>query len=141
MPITRNGPVMNMDTDTPLIMRQPNQRFTRSTAHRILKAAGIKHDAGGAMEYLLYLIQMNNLQYTPPPPGPILKPVKQATEEFKEEMKKEGKILDLAPDGYPVRVFTLRKLCKERKILFKMTDKRIELIQKLENHKHGQNAA
>ena len=142
MPIVRQDPVKNMDTDSPLIMRMPNQRFTRSSAHRILKAEGVKHDPSAPMETLIYLIQANNLQFVPPPPGPIRKPVKLATDEFKEELKQAEKIEKLvkfASDGWPLLVPILRRMCKDKKIRWSMNDKRPALVMKLENHKRTNN--
>ena len=121
MPITRTGPVHNMDTEEPLQMRAPTQRFTRSQAHRILKQNKIAHDHGAPMEQLLYLMGMHNITPVILPPGHI----------------GERPKLTVVKTDWPNNVPKLRALCKEKKIMFKLTDKKVDLIKKLNDYMNG----
>jgi len=141
MPITRNGPVMNMDSNQPLRMLSSNQRFTRAQAHRLLKMNNIKHDHSASMEHLLYLIQMHNITPVFIEPGKLggkdeqIPEVEKAPKPVKEVPKLalvEGS--KASEEALPNNVPKLRRMCKDRKIMFKLTDKKIELMNKLRGH-------
>lgn len=126
MPITRHGPVINFDTEKPLIMRAPNQRFTRSQARRLLKSHGIKSDPNSSMDHLYYLMSMHNIQPQMVPPGKM----------GKDEIKKPKLVVN---NEFPNNVPKLRKMCKEKGVKFKREDKKETLIQRL--REHGKNSA
>lgn len=107
MPITRQGPVMNMDTEQELVFVAPNQRFTRAQAHRLLKHHGIDHNPGWGMKELMYALEVNDIQPAFIPPGSMIKP---------------EKVINL-PNNVP----KLRALCKQAGIQFKNTDKMVDL--------------
>lgn len=115
MPITRNGPVLNMDTEQPLVFSDPKKRFTRCQASRLLKYHEIKHDPSLPLNELMMIISMNNITPAFVPPG------KMKTD--------EPKIIE-----FPNNVPKLRKMCKNLGIQYKMTDKKVDLIRKLQEH-------
>ena len=131
MGITRNGPVLNMDTELPLRLLQPDKRFTRAQAHRLLKHNNVIHDPGAPLEQLFYLIGLNNINPVFVPPGSMNKP-----ENKEPEKQPENKpvLTIVKSDDLPNNVPKLRALCKSKKIMFKLNDKKDELLQKLREH-------
>lgn len=131
MAITRHGPVINMDTDQPL---NTGQKATRILLHRMLRAHGISHDASGPRQELLDICRRNNVQGFPDVPReapPARKPAEPVA--IPDESR------------FPRNVIQLRKLCKERGLKWARTDKREDLIAKIQadiaEHGYGKNPA
>lgn len=122
MGITRNGPVHNMDTNQPLVMMLPSKRFTRAQAHRLLKTNNVPHDPSAPMQHLLYLMGMNNINPSMIPPGRL--------PEDNTEKESKKPVLTLV-SSLPNNVPKLRAICKEKKVMFKLTDKKSELLERL----------
>ena len=123
MGITRNGPVHNMDTNQPLVMMLPNKRFTRAQAHRLLKTNNVPHDPSAPMQHLLYLMGMNSINPSMIPPGKL-------PEDNAEKESSKKPILTLV-SSLPNNVPKLRAICKDKKVMFKLTDKKSELLERL----------
>ncbi len=130
MPITRQGHIKNMDTDEPLVLRGPTERFTRGQAHRLLKMNDIPHEAGAPLKHLIELINIHNITPVFPPPG-VLGEVQKV--DFKEKPPEKFEY------DWPNNVPKLRTLCKSRGIKFKMTDKKVDLIKKLNDYMESLN--
>ena len=134
MGITRNGPVMNMDTQQPILMPHPSQRLTRSKLHRLLTVHKIRHNPGGTLDELYNVMLMNNIQLEIVPPGVLSKPPIPVL--IKRPEPSDPRIM--ANDGWPRSVFTLRKICKERNIPVTKKHTRESLIKLLKGDGYGQ---
>ena len=143
MPITRHGPVINMDTEQVLRMPPSNQRITRSVISRILVRHNIHHDRTASKEKLLEILRANDIPLEPVPPGPVstAQIIDIADEEdidrqiailIARKKEKEGEFGHKAKDGYPAHIGMLKKLCKIKGIKMDPHDKRDILIARLE---------
>jgi len=119
MPITRQSPVMDMDTNQPLNM---GPRASRLLLHRMLRAHGITHDVADTRDALLAICQRNNVQGFPAVPRETAQASARATEPVP------------VPDAqhFPRNVVHLRKLCKERGLKWERTDKRDDLVARIQ---------
>ena len=133
MPLVKQGPVKNFDTDEELKLLGPTQRVTRSTIRRILKRYKIKCDPGITTEQGLNLMQIHNIPFDRVPPGPVTD-VNGDVISKKKKKKTNGMELDFAADGYPKHIGKLKKMCKERNISFPQTAKRADLVKKLNDY-------
>lgn len=142
MGITRQGPVKNMDTDQELVMLPPNQRMTRSSLHRLLLINDIEHDASGPFNDLYNTVMRHGIDPIPPKPGPLTSTKGEAIG------RTGGDVIDnvtyipkpdpkLHEDGFPRSVFSLRKMCRDRKIPCTQKDTRIMLVDKLIRYLSG----
>ena len=126
-------------------MRPPTQRFTRGQMHRVLKFHGIDHDVNWGAEALYNLIIRHGIN-TNIQPGVLEQPKSKADEiaELKRRLaelegsnvipiKASKKKPEVMKDGWPRSVFVLRKMCREQGVPCQNTDKRHELIAKLNN--------
>lgn len=131
MGITRNGPVHNMDSNQPLYMLPSDKRFTRAQAHRLLKANNIQHDPAAPMKQLEYLMDMNNIRPALIPPGKLPGEEKHEPKTVETTETNRKPVLALVKTDLPNNVPKLRAICKERKIPFKRTDKKEELMSRI----------
>lgn len=132
MPVTRHGPVHNMDTNEVLKLRQPHERFTRAQAHRLLRLKEIPHDPGATMEQMLYHMRMHNIEPQLTAPG-IIEDKQQPQEEAPQIGVKRDWRHQIAEDGYPRGNVVLRGMCKDRGIKTTQTMKRAELVRLLQD--------
>jgi hypothetical protein len=122
MPITRQGPVHNMDTQEKLAMLPANKRFTRAIAHRLLRLRNIEHRADATLDELLVIMQIHNVSVEMPAPGCIEPDVPADPKDWTESP---------ADDGYPKHIGKLKALCKRRGLSFHPKAKRADLVRLL----------
>lgn len=131
MGIVRNDPFKNLDTDQPL---DPSRHVTRSTLHRILKRYGIQHDPRLPARGMMDLMEINNIPFDPPPPGPVTDPQGKIV-----DISEPKQTVDWAQDGYPKHIGKVKKMCTERKIKFRRNAKRATLVKKLNDYMESLN--
>ncbi len=120
----------------------PKARTTRSTIHRILKAYGVQHHAGASLDQLIALAQAHEVplnEAIPPGPVPDLSPAKAPDPKptpqapaAPEPVKSDAG--EYAEDGYPKNHGYLKKMAKERGIRTVNTDKRADIVRKLNEY-------
>lgn len=120
MPITKQDPIKNMDTGEELKLIPATKRYTRAQAHRFLKSRDISHNPAATMEDMLTVMRMNEVAPQFISPGKM-DGVPESTRELSNNDEKVK--LSLTEDQLPNNVPKLRKMCKERGILFTSTDK------------------
>jgi hypothetical protein len=146
---------MTFGEDGPAITRNggqlpdPRNRITRSVLHRILKKAGIVHNAAGTLDELMSVLRLNQVPLEPPPPGLLDLPESEEVDldaQIAELMRKKAERDKVVPirreltsidnQGYPRHIGKLKAMAKRQGIDLKTTDKRADIIAKLEA-KHG----
>jgi len=130
-----------MDTEEELKMPPPTQRITRGILARCLKKYKVSYDPTASRSKLWEIMQANNVPLDPPPPGPIRDNVINISddEDYDRQIEilqakkreKEGEFGPLSKDGYPANIGKLRAFCKAKGIKIKPTDRRSDMIAKL----------
>lgn len=120
-----------------------NYRITRGVLHRILKAYGVQHHPGSSLGDLKNIMIAHNIPFDPIPPGevPDKRSERQAPQPESPRLpQKQPEVQDAGPyaeDGWPKNMGILKKMAKERGLKTYNTDKRKDIVKKLDEYMAG----